>query len=124
MVIGVPLFAVLAYLINKLLEKRLKKKKLPVNLEFYHAKDIYTDEGFIKAKNALEAQERANRHEAVAKAKAENKITEEEIQEVEDRIVDEIISTAADETVAKAESDKNNETGLITPVKNDENNEK
>lgn len=124
MVIGVPIFAVLAYLISKLLEKRLKKKKLPINLTFYHAKDIYSDEGFIKAKNALEAQERANRHEAVAKAKAENKITEEEIQEVEERIVDEIISTAADETAAKAIDDKNNETGLITPVKNDENFEK
>ncbi len=119
MVIGVPLFAVLAYLINKLLEKRLKKKKLPVNTAFYRAKNIYQDEGFIKAQNALVAQARANRHEAVEKAKAQNKITEEEIQEVEERIVEEIISTAADETVAKAEADEKNETGLITPVKDE-----
>ncbi len=122
MLIGVPLFAVIAYIFSGILEKRLKKRKLPVNVDCYRARDIYSDEGFIKACNAMEAQERAKRHEAVEKAKAENKITEEEIQEVEERIVDEIISTAADETVAKAEADEKSETGLITPVKDDNSN--
>lgn len=122
MLIGVPLFAVIAYIFAGVLEKRLRKKKLPVNVDCYRARDIYSDEGFIKARNAMEAQERAKRHEAVEKAKAEKKITEEEIQEVEERIVDEIISTAADETVAKAEADEKNETGLITPIKDDNSN--
>ena len=119
MLIGVPVFAVISYLFSSLLEKRLRKKKLPINVSCYQARDIYTDEGFLKAKNAMEAQERASRHEAVEKAKAEQKITEEEIQAVENRIVDEIISTAVEETTAKAEADKNDETGLITPIKSD-----
>jgi len=120
MVIGVPLFAVIAYILSYLIEKRLKNKKLPTNISCYRARDIFTDEGFIKAKNAMEAQERANRNEAVEKAKAEKKITEKEIKEVENRIVDEIINVAADETVLKAEKDNKSHTDLITPVKNNE----
>ena len=46
---------------------------MPVNVDCYRAKDIYSDESFIKAKSAIEAQERVEHHEALEKAKAEGK---------------------------------------------------
>ena len=109
MLVGVPLCAVISYLVTILIENKLKKKKMPVNVDCYRAKDIYTDESFIKAKGALEAQERVERHEAVEKAKAENKISEEVIHQVEERIVDEIINTVAEEIIQKAEAEINAE---------------
>lgn len=105
MLIGVPLCAVISYLVTILIENKLKKKKMPVNVDCYRAKDIYTDENFIKAKGALEAQERVEHHEAVEKVRAENKISEEVIHQVEERIVDEIISSVAEEIIQKAEAE-------------------
>lgn len=105
MLIGVPLWAVISYLFTILIENKLKKKKLPVNVDCYRAKDIYTDENFNKAKSAIEAQERVEHHEAVEKAKAENKISEDVIHQVEERIVDEIINTVAEEIIQKAEAE-------------------
>ena len=105
MLIGVPLWAVVSYLFTMLIENKLKKKKMPVNVDCYRAKDIYSDESFIKAKGAIEAQERIEHHEAVEKVKAENKISEEIIHQVEERIVDEIINTVAVEIIQKAEAE-------------------
>ena len=105
MLIGVPLWAVISYLFTILIENRLKKKKMPVNVDCYRAKDIYTDESFIKAKGAIEAQERIEHHEAVEKVKAENKISEHVIHQVEERIVDEIINTVAEKIIQKAEAE-------------------
>ena len=105
MLIGVPLWAVISYLFTILIENRLKKKKMPVNVDCYRAKDIYTDESFIKAKGAIEAQERIEHHETVEKVKAENKISEDVIHQVEERIVDEIINTVAEEIIQKAEAE-------------------
>ena len=107
MLIGVPLCAVISYLVTILIENKLKKKKMPVNVDCYRAKDIYTDESFIKAKGAMEAQERVEHHETVEKVKAENKISEEVIHQVEERIVDEIINTVAEEIIQKAEAEIN-----------------
>lgn len=106
MIIGVPLCAVISYLFTLLIEKKLKSKKMPVNIDCYRAKDIYTDENFIRAKSALEAQERIAHHEAVERAKAENILTEEAIHEVEERIVDEIISNVAEEIINQAEAER------------------
>ena len=105
MLVGVPLCAVISYLFTILIENKLKKKKMPINVDCYRAKDIYTDESFIRAKGALEAQERIEHHEAVEKAIAENKISEEVIHQVEERIVDEIINTVAEEIIQKAEAE-------------------
>lgn len=105
MVIGVPFWAVVSYLFTILIENKLKKKKLPVNVDCYRAKDIYTDENFNKAKSVIEAQERIEHNEAIEKAKAENKISEDVIHQVEERIVDEIISTVAEEIIQKAEAE-------------------
>ena len=112
MLIGVPLWAVVSYLFTMLIENKLKKKKMPVNVDCYRAKDIYSDESFIKAKSAIEAQERIEHHEAVEKAKAENKITEEVIHQVEERIVDEIINTVAEEIIQKAEAENKAEADI------------
>ena len=117
MLIGVPLGAVVTYLITGLIEKTLKKKKLPINVDCYLAKDVFTDEGFIKAQNAIEASERAEHHEAVEKARVENKIKEEEIHIVEERIVEEIINTVAEETKAKAEAEQYQDTNEVPAVK-------
>ena len=105
MLIGVPLCAVISYLVTILIEKKLKKKKMPVNVDCYRAKDIYKDDSFIKAKGALEAQERIEHHETVEKVKAENKVSEDVIHKVEERIVDEIINTVAEEIIQKAEAE-------------------
>ena len=105
MLIGVPLSAVISYLVTCLIEKNLKKKKLPVNVDCYRAKDIYSDESFLKAKGAMEAQERVEYHEAVEKVIAENKIAEEVIHQVEERVIDEIINNAAEEIITKAEAE-------------------
>ncbi len=106
MLIGVPLCAVISYLVTILIENKLKKKKLPVNVDCYRVKDVYADESFIKAKSALEAQERIEYHEAVEKVRAENKLSEEVIHEVEERIIDEIINNVAEEIVTKAEAER------------------
>lgn len=105
MVIGVPLWAVIMYLITGKVDSRLKKKKLPTNTDCYRAKDIYSDDGFLKAKSAVEAQVMIEHSEAVEKAVAESKLTEAELKKVEERIIDEIISSAAEETVSKADAD-------------------
>ncbi|MBQ7353103.1 MAG: AI-2E family transporter [Clostridia bacterium] len=54
MVIGVPLSAVICYIIAQIFEKRLKKKKLPLEEEAYEASDIYKDEKFLEACRIIE----------------------------------------------------------------------
>ena len=54
MVIGVPLSAVVCYVIGQIFEKRLKKKKLPLEEELYEAPDIYKDEKFLEACKIIE----------------------------------------------------------------------
>lgn len=121
MLIGVPLWAVVSYLFTILIENKLKKKKLPVNVDCYRAKDIYSDESFNKAKSAIEAQERVEHHETLEKVKAENKITEDVIHQVEERIVDEIINTVAEEIIHKAEEENKAEENNVSEEKSDEN---
>jgi hypothetical protein len=106
------------YLITGRVEGRLKKKKLPTNIDCYRAKDIYSDEGFMKAKGAVEAQDMIEHNEAVEKAVAESKITGDELKKVEERIVDELVSSAAEETVAKAEAESLEATRELKVVKN------
>lgn len=118
MVIGVPLWAVIMYLITGRVEGRLKKKKLPTNIDCYRAKDIYSDEGFMKAKCAVEAQDMIEHNESVEKAVAESKITGDELKKVEERIVDELVSSAAEKTVAKAEAESLEATRELKVVKN------
>ncbi len=125
MLIGVPLCAVLSYLGTLLIESKLKKKKLPVNVDCYRAKDIFSDDDFMKAKSVLEAQERIEHHETIEKAKAENKISEEVIHQVEEKIVDEILSTVAEDIITKAEAEieaENENNGEIDTTNSSENN--
>ena len=117
MVIGVPLWAGVMYLIKERVDDRLKKRKLPTNVDCYRARDIYEDEGFIKAKSVIEATDKLERNEAVEKAMAESKLSEAELKQVEKRIIDEIISSAAEETVAKAEMEALEATKELKAVK-------
>jgi hypothetical protein len=56
MVIGVPLSAVLAYILNKVIDKKLKKKNLPSDTALYENADFFQSEEFIKASFDVEAQ--------------------------------------------------------------------
>lgn len=55
MVIGVPLFAVLTYIVSEILDNRLKKKNLPSDTKLFKNKDIYANEAFINASLEVEA---------------------------------------------------------------------
>lgn len=53
MVIGVPLCAVICYVIDKLIAKSLRKKMLPTELEMYDVPDIYKNGKFLEAHQKL-----------------------------------------------------------------------
>ena len=65
MVIGVPLFAVITYIVSRILDNKLKKKNLPSDIKLFKNKDIYSNEAFlnatveVEAKNLIEQQEEA-----------------------------------------------------------------
>lgn len=89
MLIGVPLCAVIASLISKKIDKKLKKKKLPSDVGYFSAPDVFKDEKFIKAQHEIEAQTRIERMETIEKIKSENALVENAINEVEEKIISE-----------------------------------
>lgn len=95
MLIGVPLCAVIASLVSKKIDKKLKKKKLPSDIGYFSAPDVFKDEKFIKAQRELEAQSRVERMETIEKLKNENAITENAINEAEEKIINEKMQKSA-----------------------------
>jgi predicted PurR-regulated permease PerM len=89
MVIGVPLSAVLAYILNKIIDKKLKKKNLPSDTTLYENADFFQSEEFIKASFDVEAQSRLEMKEAVEKAKENLELHQIGIHEAEERITNE-----------------------------------
>lgn len=89
MLIGVPLCAVIASLVSKKIDRKLKKKKLPSDVEYFSAPDIFKDEKFIKAQHEIEAQSRIERMVTIEKIKTENALFESAINEVEEKIISE-----------------------------------
>ncbi len=55
MVIGVPLFAVITYIVSRILDNKLKKKNLPSDIKLFKNKDIYSNETFLSAAIEVEA---------------------------------------------------------------------
>ena len=73
MVIGVPLSAVLTYVVSNLVNKRLRKKNLPSDTDLYKNKNLYSNEAFIKASLAVEATKIIEKQdEIIAQKEAEN----------------------------------------------------
>ena len=92
MVIGVPLCAVVSYLISCLVKNKLRKKHMPTQTEYYRVKDVYEDENFAKARYALEAEEAIDKSETIATAA----IKEEVLQEIKEHVVEMVMHEALD----------------------------
>lgn len=106
MVVGVPLCAVVTYLCSGIVDKKLKKRKLPTQVEYYRVEDIYLDEHFAKARHALEAEEKIAKSTVIANVAAEKKITDEVLQEIEEKVVENVLITALDEINEKINAKK------------------
>ncbi len=89
MVIGVPLCAVLSYIVTNMVNKKLKKKNLPSDTSLYEKENIFEDEEFIKASFDVEAQTRLEMKEAVEKAKENLELHQIGIHEAQERIINE-----------------------------------
>ena len=89
MVIGVPLSAVLTYIVSTMIDKKLKKKNLPADTDLYRKANIFNDEEFIKASFDVEAQSRIEMKEAVEKAKESLELHQIGIHEAQERIISE-----------------------------------
>lgn len=92
MVVGVPICAVIAYYVNIYIKKRLNKKHMPTQVEYYRVKDIYEDENFSKARFALEAEGELDNSETIATAA----IKEEVLQEIKEQVVEKVMNEALD----------------------------
>ncbi len=90
MVIGVPLCAIIFYYFSKFLEKRLKKKHLPTQHEYYRVNDVYSDENFAKARSALLAEEQLDHSDTLATAA----IDDEVLKEIKDKVVGQVLNEA------------------------------
>lgn len=89
MLVGVPLSAVLTYFVTNIVNKKLKKKNLPSDIELYNNPDIFNNEEFIQASFAVEAQARIEMTEAVEKAKEDLELHQIGIHEAHERIISE-----------------------------------
>lgn len=94
MVIGVPLCAVLSYILSNVVNKKLKKKNLPSDTELYKNPDIFKNEEFVKASLEVEAQTRIEMKEASEKVKENLELHQLAIQEAQERIINEKEQTA------------------------------
>ena len=92
MVIGVPLCAVIFYYMSKFVDKKLKKKHMPTQPEYYRVADIFDDENFAKARSALEAEAQLENSETLATAA----ISDEVLKEIKEQVVGKLLSEALD----------------------------
>lgn len=90
MVIGVPLCAIIFYYLSKIIDKKLKKKHMPTQPEYYRVADIYEDENFAKAMSALEAESQLENSETLATAA----IKDEVLKEIKEQVVEKVLSEA------------------------------
>ena len=68
---------------------------MPSDIGYFSAPDVFKDEKFIKAQRELEAQSRVERMETIEKLKNENAITENAINEAEEKIINEKMQKSA-----------------------------
>lgn len=89
MLIGVPLSAVLTYLVTNMINKKLKSKNLPENTELYGKVNFFEDEEFIQASFDVEAQARIDLRVAAERARESLELHQIGIHEAQERIVNE-----------------------------------
>ena len=104
MLIGVPLSAVLAYVVGNMIDRKLKKKNLPSNTELYSKPNIFQDEEFIKASFDVEAQSRIEIKEAAEKVKESLELHQIGINEAEERIISEKEQVVMETTTSSDEA--------------------
>ena len=104
MVIGVPLSAVLTYIVSTIIDKKLKKKNLPSSTELYKGKDIYSSEAFIKASLEVEAANILEKQEEIAAQKEEESTHFIEVQKAQQELVN--AKSATDETPKEEPEEK------------------
>ena len=100
MVVGVPLCAVVFYYFSMLIEKRLKKKHLPTQHEYYRVSDVYSDENFAKARSALLADEQLDNSETLATAA----VSDELLKEIKEKVVNQVLNEALESINEKADA--------------------
>ncbi len=87
MVIGVPLSAVLTYVISNIINKRLKKKNLSSDTDLYKNKNLYSNEAFIKASLSVEAENILEKQGEIVSQKEEENSHFIEVQKAQQEII-------------------------------------
>jgi hypothetical protein len=87
MVIGVPLSAVLTYVISNIINKRLKKKNLSSDTNLYKNKNLYSNEAFIKASLSVEAENILEKQGEIVSQKEEENSHFIEVQKAQQEII-------------------------------------
>ena len=90
MVIGVPLCAVIFYYLSLFVDKKLKKKHLPTQHEYYRVNDIYDDENFAKARSAL----LADGHLESSDTLTTSAISDDVMNEIKNKGVEKVLNEA------------------------------
>jgi hypothetical protein len=86
MLIGVPIFAIVCYIVSGFVNGRLKKKNLPTDTEVYENSNLYSNEAFMEAVLVAEASSKIEEKEAIENEKINSELREIAIQEVEEQI--------------------------------------
>lgn len=86
MLIGVPIFAIVCYIVSGFVNGRLKKKNLPTDTEVYENSNLYSNEAFMEAVLVAEASSKIEEKEAIESEKIDSELREIAIQEVEEQI--------------------------------------
>ncbi|MBQ9744764.1 MAG: AI-2E family transporter [Clostridia bacterium] len=119
MVIGVPLCAVLTYMVSMILDKRLKTKNLPSDTKLFKNKDIYSNEAFIAASLEVEAMNILEKQQKEEELKQEEQEHNKAISIKHDELM--YVLTHPDEfakdvPVAEAQTDAPTDTNTETPA--------
>ena len=114
MVIGVPLCAVLTYIVSQTVNKRLKKKNLAYDTKSYMSRDIFHDEAFIKASIEVEAQNEMERKEENERILAEEQEHDRSLEEIQDHLIyvkehPELFAIKQDEELLNGSDDDDND---------------
>ncbi|MBR2296541.1 MAG: AI-2E family transporter [Clostridia bacterium] len=104
MLIGVPLSAVLTYLVSNMINKRLKTKNLPENTDLYRKPNFFDDEEFIQASFDVEAQARIDMRVAAERARENLELHQIGIHEAQERIVNEREQVVIDAETSPSEA--------------------
>ena len=89
MLIGVPIFAIISYIISNIVNGKLKKKNLPTDTDVYENPDLFSNENFMQAVLVTEACSKIEEKESIENAKIDSELREIAIQEIEEQITGE-----------------------------------